>query len=533
MLARAIDVEIGRRMRRLLLLGALTLLAGAAPWLVGLDPGSAGPFSRAALLPYAALPIAAMGGAIAAVPRRPVFPVAHPVAFALWSYLAIFFGVGPVVFSLGGVSHIDPRLLAAPAHSYRLALVYVAIGIVGLAAGALAPSASRAGAWLVRRLPGRAWPPDALLAPGWGIVAVGTLFYVASVAVGVRGYQLKGVAGASDAAIVFLSSLLTLGQFLVWLAIFRSRLTSRFVWSAVLLVALLPVLLALSGSRGFLFSHWVVLVLAYFLAGRPPTLRSLAGLTLVGALSVALGLVYGTAFRLTKSDSPPPTAAPAPVAAAPLTTEQRVARDQRPVALDEQAALALDSARMGPLGRALEVIPASVAARLDTISSLAVLVDREATLRPRLPATLRHGILLGLATAVVPRAVWRDKPIVGDIRAYGRLFFGLESNAFAVTPMGDLILNFGAWSIPWGMALIGWLLAACYGTLDERHPGVELRAATYAVVLMAVSYEGFYATIVPGALRVVAVAVVALAGAHWLARRRSRSIGAAAPSGAP
>lgn len=151
-----------------------------------------------------------------------------------------------------------------------------------------------------------------------------------------------------------------------------------------------------------------------------------------------------------------------------------------------------------------------VASRLNTLTQLTVLVSNWKDLKDKLPATLSSGILLGLATALVPRALWPDKPVIGDTHSYGTLFFQFSGSSFAMTPFGDLLINFGPLGIAPGMFLLGALMRLFYAGLIDQSPGAAGRAGIYALLLTQLSMEGSFGTIIPWLLRTGLVAVLAL-----------------------
>ena len=138
----------------------------------------------------------------------------------------------------------------------------------------------------------------------------------------------------------------------------------------------------------------------------------------------------------------------------------------------------------------------------------------------------RHGIADNIWretwTALVPRALWPGKPIVSDARTYSLVYFGAGNTSYALTPMADLLRNFGPLGVVLGMALLGCGLRAWFRLLVEDQPLRVPRTALYLPVLMSISYEGFFGPLLPGAMRIAAVTVAGLALVHAMVVWRRR-----------
>ena len=52
---------------------------------------------------------------------------------------------------------------------------------------------------------------------------------------------------------------------------------------------------------------------------------------------------------------------------------------------------------------------------------------------------------------LIPRVIWKEKPSASDARKYSDLYFNQSDTSFAITPIGDLLRNFGIIGIPIGM----------------------------------------------------------------------------------
>jgi rfaE bifunctional protein nucleotidyltransferase chain/domain len=108
---------------------------------------------------------------------------------------------------------------------------------------------------------------------------------------------------------------------------------------------------------------------------------------------------------------------------------------------------------------------------MDSISSLAVIVSNYEALAPYEESYgMDNNIVNELSTFFVPRVVWKDKPVSIEPSAYGDLYFNYPENSFTMTPMGDLLRNFGPIGVPIGMLILGFLIRVIYAALIEGQP---------------------------------------------------------------
>jgi hypothetical protein len=70
-----------------------------------------------------------------------------------------------------------------------------------------------------------------------------------------------------------------------------------------------------------------------------------------------------------------------------------------------------------------------------------------------------------------------------------------------------------------GMFILGLLLRIVYGALIEGQPVVSWRATLYFMLIINLSYEGFYGTIVPYMFKVGATTLVGILFVNFFARR--------------
>ncbi|QCK87606.1 hypothetical protein E8L99_18500 [Phreatobacter aquaticus] len=509
-----------------LLLFAASLNAEA---LVALDPTLPGPFVRSELTVYVGLIAIAIIVSFGILFRGGRFAVPHPFIHVSWTYLAPIFVGGSLLFVVMGISDTPQEFIQTPSSDYRLTILFMAIGIAALALGMLVGRPRAIGLQLGARLPHLVWPNSMALGAGIALVLVGAAIQFVNFQSGLIGYQL-GSTGPFTALFYYLGLVFQLGQFLVWFAIFSKSRVGRAQLTAGMVSVLTMLLVAmLAGSRGLLFSCWIIMVLACFSAHRRPSMRHLVVLAIAGVLSIGLGFTLGTLFRHLKaglleqpaptrtlqqsrSAQNPPTQSTAPPSAPTFQSAEDWARfAQRPMTLQDQADTLRGAVSLAGGGQYLPMVLRAFAARTNTLSQITVLVSRRHELIASMPPSLHSGILIGIATALVPRVLWPGKPVIGDVAAHARLFFDFEGNSFAVTPVGDLLLNFGPAGIVPGMILLGMLMSLLYATLVEAVPGSAARAAIYVVMLTQFSMEGFFSTIIPSLLRSGLVAVIAIA----------------------
>lgn len=526
---------------------SLVLLACAigAERLVGFDPSLPGAYSRLELVPYILLLAGSIGFAWLWLARRGRFSLLNPLVHVGWTYLFPILVGGSMLYVAVGISDTPEHLIRRPAIDYRLTLVYLAIGVAALALGLFAAPFRLAGMGLGRILPSGLWSLRETEAAGLILLLVGTAIQYVNFQSGLIGYQ-RGAAGPFTALFYYLGLTFQMGLFLLWFALFSApNVRSRQVGLGLLSLLAMTMVAMLAGSRGLLVSCWIVMVLACAAACPRPSLRQIGFLAVAGLLALVLGFTLGTLFRQIKSGTievqeasrpvprpvAPETAAP-PVtrpgsapAGPPPQTSQDVARfGQRSLTLAEQADTVGRAVAAAGSGHGVPLVVRAFAARTNVLTQITVLVSQRDALLQSMPASLRSSIFIGIATSLVPRALWPDKPIIGDAASHARLFFQFENNSFAVTPVGDLILNFGPAGIVPGMLCLGALFAVLYGCLVEAMPGSAVRSATMVVLLTQFSMEGFFATIVPSLLRAGLVAVIAGAAVHLgiIAFRRMR-----------
>ena len=161
----------------------------------------------------------------------------------------------------------------------------------------------------------------------------------------------------------------------------------------------------------------------------------------------------------------------------------------------------------------------SLAERIDTLSSVAVVVSNYEKLKPYEESYgLDNNIWKDVSTFFIPRVLWPDKPVASEARKYSDLYFDYAENSFAITPIGDLIRNYGPIGVPIGMFIFGIILRFVYRILIEGQPRRIWRSTLYFMILISVSYEGFYGLLIPFMVKVSITAIVGLVIVYSIAR---------------
>jgi len=273
----------------------------------------------------------------------------------------------------------------------------------------------------------------------------------------------------------------------------QKKKTILFYFLAVFLISIIPLRMTLLGSRSALLLSLLPIAMAFFYSGKRLKLSHwviIASLMLAAAF---IGAIYGTAFRNIKG-SEARIEAGEYVSQALETFEYL--RKENPILILKDGGLAL-------------------AERVENLSSLAVVVSNYEKLAPYEEAYgLENNIINDLFYTLVPRFIYPEKPTTSDARAYSDLYFNYGDNSFTITPFGDLLRNFGPIGIPLGMFFVGFYLRLIYSTLiDTKHPTMWKKVAYYPL-LTVVSYESFYATIFPSAIRTLIVTTISLCIVH-------------------
>jgi hypothetical protein len=337
-----------------------------------------------------------------------------------------------------------------------------------------------------------------MIVPGLLLLVLGVLNSIAALVVGVFGYQRAAEVEAYD-GIIFLTTLFWMqGTFLLWYVIFREK---KFSIQTTLLMALLFLTsigkALFSGGRSGLMQVFIIVTLAFLLSGRTLNFKKsvMAG-TILGVCLV-LGMIYGTTFRNIKG------------------TESQVSLDR----YTENIFDTFDQVGRFDLQYSMELAFTGLAERLDTLSSVAVVVSNYEQLQPYEESYgLDNNIWKDISTFFIPRVIWNEKPVASEARKYSELYFDYGENSFAITPIGDLVRNYGPVGVPIGMFLFGIVIRIMYRSLIEGQPAAIWRITLYFMLLMSISYEGFYGQLIPFMFKVGITTLVGIGIAGLIAR---------------
>jgi len=451
---------------------------------------------------YYLLPWCVATGIVVAAPSlwlayRGEFHPFHPVVFAGWSYFFPAFVIGGTLLACGFTEPYFLSFVQDEHYNLPLTLVYVMIGYSCLSIGFFLPWAARVGKWTAAKLPVWELKDREVPIPSILLLTVGIATVVISFIQGLFGYQRPEDIPSYEGLLFLITLFWGQGSFLLWLYLFRSRGAMRYVFGATLITITL-VRSAIRGDRFSLVQAVIVIAFSYaFAIGGLKIKHYVAGVLMLAAMMM-VGMIYGTSFRSIKGTESGADAG-----------EYLNAVGKTLSTLSEQ-----DIAKSISLGSG------ALAERLDAVSSLAVVVSNYEALAPYEQSWgISNNIYVDSVTFFIPRIFWPDKPVAIESSRYGDLYFNYDENAFLITPMGDLLRNFGPIGVPVGMLILGMLLRLLYATLIERQSFSYWRTTFYFMLLTAISYESTFGYIVPylfkvgtaclaGILMVVLVAMV-------------------------
>lgn len=414
----------------------------------------------------------------------------NPLVFAAWSYFFPAFIIGGFMLTAGWSQPYFLSFIQDAEYNLPYTTVLIALGFSGLALGYFSPFGSRAGSVISDHLPKLDYASSALIIPGIFLLILGILNSAAALALGIIGYQKADVIESYE-GIVFLTTLFWLqGTFLLWFIIFkrgRVNIISVSIGAFLFIASISKALL--SGNRAGLLQVFIVFALAFLLSGRTLNVKQTVTAAGVMLLCLVVGMVYGTTFRNLKG------------------SESQVSIDR----YTDNIFDTFDEVSKFNLKSSLEFGLMGLAERLDTLSSVAVVVSNYEELEPYEESYgLDNNIWKDLSTFFIPRVVWTEKPVASEPRKYSDLYFNYGENSFAITPMGDLLRNYGPYGVPIGMFLFGIVIRFIYRSLIEDQPRLIWRSTLYFMLLMAISYEGFYGLLIPLLFKVGITAIIGL-----------------------
>jgi oligosaccharide repeat unit polymerase len=418
------------------------------------------------------------------------FSFADPIVFGTWAYFFPAFVVGGLFFSTGWSQPYYLAYVQDVPYNLPLTIGLVALGFAGLSLGYFLPIGARIGAWIEHYLPQANFKPSKYVGPGIVLLALGILNTILAFILGVFGYQKADQISSYDGLIYFTTLFWMEASFLLWYLIFRK--TQNILVNGVLIVLLIATAVSralFAGNRGSAIQIFIVISLAYILSGRELKFRQTLISGMILTILVIAGMIYGTTFRNIKGG------------------ESQQSFDQ----YSENVGRTLDQIGKDNSVETLQYGLQSLTERLDGLTTLSVVVSNYEQLAPYEEAyELDNNIWKDMTIYLVPRIIWKEKPPATDARKYSDLYFNQSDTSFVITPMGDLLRNFGVIGIPIGMLFIGLFLRIFYRALIEEQPRSIWRSTLYFMLLTSVAYEGFYGTIIPTFFKVGFIAVVGL-----------------------
>ena len=423
----------------------------------------------------------------------------HPLVLAAWSYFFPGFAIGGFVLALGYSQPYYLSFVVDERYNLPLTFFYIIIGFASLIAGFAIPFGRLVGSKIAKPLPVWHWEAEQLLKPGLILFAIGLAYTVIAFSLGILGYQKVEEVGRFDGLIFVLSSFWFEASFLLLLAIFRSKKLAilHYVTISIFLLTSLGKA-AFQGNRGSLLNVFILVAFAYVCSGKKVGPKQLAIGSFIITIAIIGGMIYGTTFRSIKQ------------------TQDRMDMDRYAGVIGETMTSISDQDLVGNLGYGLEAL----GTRLDSISPLAVVVSNYEKLGPYEEAYgISNNIWNETVVFIIPRFIWPEKPIPTPPEKYADLYFNFPNNSFTLTPMGDLLRNFGPWGIPCGMIFLGFVLRLIFSTLREGQPFSFWRTTLYYMLLSTLSYEGTFGLIVPTLFKMGFISIVGILIVRFFAGR--------------
>jgi hypothetical protein len=419
---------------------------------------------------------------------RGKFDFFHPLIIATWSFWFPSFVGGGFLIATNLIYPFQVTLLNNPETDLAWTYFYIIVGYASMAAGFYLPWSKKIGQFAARQLPLWDWQPRQVLLPAAIFLGTGLFFYISSFISGVVGYSINTSTDAFSTLNYTLSLFTLQAGFLTAMYIFKApRISPEHLIAFAFIGIILISRLSLGGNRSSILLIVTLMAMAYVYAGRKFTVKQASVFGALAVLAVLAGMIYGTTFRNLKD------------------SQDRVSINQQ---------LEIVSQTFDTIGNQdtekvfLESLT-TLGERIDNVSSLGVVVSNYEKLAPyEASYGIENNIFTDLWASLIPRFLWQDKPNISDVRAYSDLYFNFGDNSFALTPIGDLLRNFGAFGVPVGMLIVGIFLRFAYAMLIEDQAVTIGRATAYYMFLVSFSYEGFYASIFIYGGRILAICFV-------------------------
>ena len=454
---------------------------------------------------YFLLPYCILTGVAIVVPNlylyhKGQFHIFNPLVYAAWSYFFPAFFIGGLVLSAGLHEPFYLTFVQDEGTDLPLTLIYVILGYLGLSLGYLMPFGKKIGTKIGDYLPKWDWKPEQVTIPALFLLGVGFINTGLAFVYGILGFQRAEEAGIYD-GLLYLTTLWGIeASFILWLIMFRAKQlnVNHFLIAGILILFSISKS-AFQGNRGSLIFFCIMIVCAFVFSGKTIYLRHkiFGGVLLVIALLV--GMIYGSTFRSIKQN------------------DAVVSIDYYAESVFNTFGQVSEQDLTATIGTGL----GALSERIESVSPLAVVVSNYEILRPYEESYgLDNNIWKDSVTFFIPRIIWNDKPVASESHKYGDLYFNYGENSFVVTPMGDLLRNFGPVGVPLGMIILGFLLRIIYASLIENRDFSIWRITLFYMLLIHLSYEGFYGSIVPFLVKVGFISVVGFICINFVVKNR-------------
>lgn len=466
----------------------MAVALGVGTFLIAAANGALDTLPYLFLLPWIAGLAVVMGIPSAYLYYRGEFTIANPIVFATVSYFGPACVVGGILLASGYSEPYYLSFIQDPRSDLPFTIVLIGIGFASLSIGYFVPFGAKIGTFVSRILPEADYSPRSFVIPGLLLLVLGVGNTVFALTIGLFGYQFSSES-TTYAGLIYLATLFRVeAAFLLWVVIFRQPKFTALSIAVIVLLGMVDLTSALfAGNRGMILQVISVILMAFVLSGR--RFKFIHGVICVAVLTVGIivGMIYGSTFRMVKGNE----------------AQQSVSEYSGNIikTLDEVGrANTYESVSFGL---------ARLAERLDIVSTVAVVVSNYEQLKPYEEAYgLDNNIWIDTTTFLIPRIIWVEKPTASDARRYSDLYFNTADSSFAITPIGDLLRNFGVIGVPIGMFILGMILRFLYSTLIVPGKTPVWRATVYFLILTSVSYEGFYGTILPTMFKVAFTALL-------------------------
>lgn len=459
--------------------------------------------ARPYMFPWAIAAGVVIGAPTVYLLSKKQFTIYHPLVYPAFFYFLPAFVFGGLVLMFGLTEQYFLAYVQDQSVNLPYTMLLIILGFAGLTIGFMIPYGKSAGNYVGSKLPVLDWDAEALFFPGIILLVLGFTNNVIGFFTGILGFQRLEQINSYD-GLLYLSSLFYIqGALILWMALFRrNKLDFYAVAVGGLLISTALVKAIFSGNRGGLLQVYILIMMAYFFTGR--TIKLKQGIILGFAMFavVIAGMIYGTTFRNIKG------------------SEAKVDASEYVGYIGDT----FDRIGNTDNTKVLELGFRNLTERLESVSSLAVVVSNYEELQPYEESYgLDNNIYKDTVTFFIPRIFWKDKPVASEPRRYAELYFDYGENSFTVTPIGDLLRNYGFWGVPLGMLFLGFVIRICNAALLENQPFSYWRSTMFYMVVLGISYEGFFGTIIPYMIKTAFIAVVGFLIIYFFINKKSKT----------